>query len=330
MANQPAQKVEYTECFVAFIDLWGFKKLVQASEKEPQTLATLVSALNRIALDAPQSTHTKAQRDEEGQLVGYRTWVLQVRPFSDCICLFIPTAAGRLPWLLSSIRYIHDRMLELGVCVRGAVTIGGMFWDDSWGAIPPEIQKQLRDQQFRRFGQSPPEEMPKQDDPRLVYAAGAQGFPITLGPGLVEAYGLESGKAGYPRVIASESLQKYLLQHGGERAFPLTSPSPEDSGIPIRTFFRTDTDGIQFLDVLHAKVARQDTERITREQHPDGTTTWRWEQKTTSGQEIARLARALAEKALMEPLPDEIKAKYERLRDYAAQAAEEHPDAEGQ
>lgn len=329
MAEKSVQGIEYTECFVAFIDLWGFKDLVEQSEKNPAMLATLVSALNRIALDTQQSVHTKAQRDEKGKLVGYRTWVLQVRPFSDCICLFIPTATGYLPWLLRSIRSIHDRMMELGVCIRGAVTIGGMLWEESWGATPPEIQRQLRDQQFRKFGQSPPEEMLKQDDSRIVYEAGSHGFPITLGPGLVEAYGLESGKAVYPRVIASESLLEYLSQHGEERAFPFTSPSPEDSDIPIRVFFRTDADGIHFLDLLHEKVDRQYTTRIVREDDPSGTA-WRWEYQTISRGEVARLARTLAEKTLMQPLPEKIRVKYEWLRAYASQAGDERLDPEGQ
>jgi hypothetical protein len=330
MSQIPQDSPQYTECFVAFIDILGFRTLVKDSERDPELIATLVTALNRIALDTPQATFTKAQRDEAGQLEGYNTWVLQVRPFSDCICLFLPRVAGRLSWLLSSIRYIHDRMLELGVCIRGAVTIGGMYWEDTWGEEPPGLQNELRTEHFKAFGQSPPPATTQEVDPGVVYQADAGGFPITLGPGLVEAYELETKRAVYPRVIASESLHEYLDQHGGERAFPLTSPSPEDSGIPIRTFFRTDTDDIQFLDLLHPKVARQDTERITREQDSDGTTTWRWEQKTASGHEIARLASALAEKALKQPLSDEIRAKYEWLRSYASQAGDGNLDPEGQ
>jgi len=329
MAKQQIEEIMYTECFVAFIDILGFKSLVKASQSDPTLVATLVTALNRIALDTPQSTFTKAQHNDAGSLPRYKTWVLQVRPFSDCICLFLPTEAGRLTWLLRSVRYIHDRMLELGVCIRGAITIGGMYWDDTWGGTTSALTNKLIDQQFKTVGQSPPQSPLEREPSDVLYQAGTAGFPITLGPGLVEAYELENSAAVYPRVIASASLAHYLFQNGTESAFPLTSPSPEDLGIPLREFFQTSEDGLQFLHFLHERIDRQDTERIKRQTNADGTTTWRWEHRTTSWSEVLALANDLADTQLNGKLPDAVLAKYGWLKNYATRSAQSQPTAGG-
>ncbi len=323
MARQPEEQIRYTECFVAFIDLLGFKSLVKESEDDPAMIATLVSALNRIVVDTPQYTHTRARRDEHEELVGYDTCVLQTRPFSDCICLFAPTSAGRLSWLLSSIRYVHDRMLELGVCVRGAVTIGGMYWDPSWGADVPELQRKLRDQQFRTFGQQPPQEEPnEQPDSNVLYEASTTGFPITLGPALVEAYELERDVAVYPRVIASDGLKQYLETEGSAPAFPLASPSPSKCKLPVNNFFRTHCDGCFFVDLLHPDIDRNDTERIVRTTGDDGSVTMRWERRGNTHAEVLANVHRLVESSLSRrDCPKKIRAKYEWLRSYADSAA---------
>ena len=318
MTNGLNKKLDYRECFVAFIDILGFKEFVKESQNNPETVAILVNALNRIALDTPQSTHTKARRDDEGKFLGYDTSVLQVRPFSDCVCLFIPVAPKKLAWLLRSVRYIHDRMLELGVCIRGAITIGGMYWDDVWGAKSSEIQKELANQQFKMVGQVPPQTETAESSSDVLYEADAGGFPITLGPGLVNAYSLETSAAVYPRVIAGSSLTEYLQNNEAEKAFPLTGPSPEDSRIPLNTFFRQSEDGLLFLDLLHSNIDRQDTERIIRQSNSDGPPTWRWERKISSHSDIVTLAHDLATKQLSENLPDSVKAKYGWLKNYAS------------
>ena len=324
MTQQQSKEAQYTECFVAFIDLLGFKDLVKKSETDPAMIATLAKALNRIALDTPQSTHAKVQRDQAGQPVGYKTCVLQVRPFSDCVCLFVPTAAERLPWLLRSVRYIHDRMLELGICIRGAITIGWMYWDDTWGATPPALHEKLCNQQFN--GQSPSQTNSQNNQSDVLYQADAGGFPITFGPALVEAYTLEQEKARYPRVIASANLVQYLRKNGSAPAFPLTAPSSADSGIPVSEFFRRDSDDVRFLDLLHEKIERKDTERITQEVNADGTKTWRWEHRTTSWSDVVRLAKELADSKLEEL--ERVHEKYVWLKSYAAESAGNQSKAE--
>ncbi|HNO77157.1 MAG TPA: hypothetical protein PKN33_03770 [Phycisphaerae bacterium] len=328
MTDHHVEQMQYTECFVAFIDVLGFKSLVKDSQSNPETIATLVRALNRIALDTPQSTFTKAKRDSAGNLLGYDTWVLQVRPFSDSICLFIPAASGRLARLLRSVRYIHDRMLELSVCIRGAITIGGMYWDDTWGKTLSKLQEELRDRQFKAFGQIPPQSSSRESPTDIVYQEGMSGFPVTLGPGLIEAYELESTKAIYPRVIASDSLVQYLDANGTSEAFPFTSPATDGSTISIRESFREDTDSIRFLDVLHEHIDRQDTERITRGTNSDGTAVWTWEHRTRSRSDIVALMHALADKRLSEDLSEAVHDKYKWLKNFASASPNVGPNAE--
>jgi hypothetical protein len=230
--------------------------------------------------------------------------------------LFIPTDANRLSWLLAAIRYIHDRMLELGICVRGAVTIGAMYWDKSWGARPSELHAGLIAGQFRKFGQVPPDLSSPTDDPAVAYDAKALGFPITLGPGLVEAYGLESNRAKHPRVIASESLREYLKHHGDESSTSLTSPTPADSLIPISTFFRTDGDGEVFFDVLHPSIDRNDTERITHKLDHNNLRILEWERRDRTHDQILTLASEVAGVQMAKSLPEKVRESYEWLQGY--------------
>lgn len=315
----------YTECFAAFIDLLGFRSLVKASEQNAETVATLVAALNRIGLETPSPTHLKARHSANGEIAGYDTWVVQVRPFSDCVCLFIPTEGGRLPWLLNSIRYIHDRMLELGGCIRGAVTIGGMYWERSWGSAMPTVQRQLRDWQFRVFGQEPPEEPAERTESDVLYEAGKAGFPITLGPALVEAYELERDVAIYPRVIASNKLRSWLNEHGNDSAFPLTLPtSGAKAQLPLSGFFRTGDDALPFLDLLHPDCARNDTERIVRTIEDDAAQVLRWERSGQTHKDVMANVDRVVQLALNQPdCPEKIRVKYEWLRSYAVRVRQE-------
>lgn len=323
MSDHVFGESHYTECFLAFVDALGFRTFVNKSEGQPEKIAVLVKALTRIGGGIPVSTHLKAQNDEESQ---YGTHVLQVRPFSDCVCLFVPVATNRLPYLLRSVRYIHDRMLELGVCIRGAITVGGMHWDRSWGSTVPELHRKLRDHLFLMFGQQPPrDESENSPDPSVLYETDVTSFPITLGPALVTAEKLEREYAHNPRVIASDEFAHWLEEHGSESAFPLAK-----SQHPIKAFFRTlaNDDGRQFFDVLHPDIVRNDTERIVQTTEADGRTTIHWERSTRGCADVMADIDRLIEKTLScAGCADDVRLKYEWLKSYVAEVRAEHSSA---
>jgi len=173
-----------------------------------------------------------------------KQWTLQVQAFSDCVVLFIPTETRMLSWLLASIRRLHDRLLRLGVPVRGGITIGGMHWEDEWSAEEP--------------GKTDVDTTPT---------------PVAFGPGLVAAYDLENATAVYPRMLISSSLYDHIEEQN-LKAFPL-GPAP------LLGYCRQDFDGLYHFDVLHPKINRQDVIAI-EDDGEDGTSIRRWIRDKTS------------------------------------------------
>jgi hypothetical protein len=107
---------KYTECYVAFLDILGFKKLVNRSEKNTKVLSALIDGLTKMANLRPPTVHEKRYLQYRGaKCVGVgnmQRWVTQVRAFSDCVAIFIPTETQALADILRKVRYLHDGLLE--------------------------------------------------------------------------------------------------------------------------------------------------------------------------------------------------------------------------
>jgi len=232
--NQTAT-VQYTECYLAFLDIMGVKTLVEDSSKA----ASLVGLVNSLAshetrgLDPWRSMIFTGTDPATGNI---RAWTLQVRPFSDCIVLFVPTETQGLSWLLEKVRYLHDSVISMGFTMRGAVVINGMYWDNSWSEMSSSPVGQTAKVHNRA------------QDEKISY--------ITLGPAIVEAYLLESKRAIYPRIIFSDKLVAHI-DTSCKRAFPLTSGDPSTSHRPLRDFLQKDDDGTVFFHVLSKHMDRQ-------------------------------------------------------------------------
>lgn len=291
MAKQ-TDEMRYTECFVAFIDVLGFGDAVRRSVDEPELLKKLARATNFMA-DMPSGTKT-SRRDNGDGTVTEREWRVQTRAFSDTVVTFMPTETGSISQMLFMVRYLHDRMLELKLCMRGAVTIGGMYWNDAWSNGRSD---QRRDQS------------------KIPYQRGGWEFPVTLGPGLIEAYRLESECAIYPRILISDSLHQYFTNKQIE-CTPFGPYQPPDR--LLTDFIRTDADGLRFLDLLHPEIMRNDTERIVRQPASDGKFSITWERDGGTHQRVMRNVHALIDEAVAHAChPEKIRAKYEWLRTYA-------------
>jgi len=77
---------------------------------------------------------------------------------------------------------------------------------------------------------------------------------VVFGPALVEAYGLESKTAVYPRVVLSKDARDLALHH-------CTYYRPNDSA-PQNTELLVDSDGLCFVDYLRASVGHFDDARV--------------------------------------------------------------------
>jgi len=86
----------------------------------------------------------------------------------------------------------------------------------------------------------------------------------------------------------------------------------------LADFIRTDADGLQFLDLLHPEITRNDTERIVRQPTNDGTFSINWERDGSTHQSVMRNVHTLIGEAVAHAgYPEKIRAKYEWLQTYA-------------
>lgn len=223
MPRQQHDVEGYRECYVAFLDILGFKELVFRSESNPE----LLGRLSRL-------TAVSAQLKPGAKQTHLGLCPMQTRSFSDCVAVFTPTRPGAgfandgLVQLLFVVRFIHDEVLKLETCVRGAVTIGKMYWHPQWSCAA--------------FA----------DDQATVAP-----LPLTFGPGLVAAYELESKRAKVPRVLVDKALCRKVTGDTSPNAYPFGK-----DGTPLSAYLRQDADGEHHLDLLHRDVTRSDDESM--------------------------------------------------------------------
>lgn len=160
--------IKYVKCFVAFLDMLGFRSKVIESRDNAKTLEILLDSLKICG--GFQNEGKKAINDS-GEI---RTISVQSRFFSDSIVFFLKENPKDLAQLFLIIRYLQDRLWEKGICLRGAITVGDMYWP----------------------------------------VANHKGVNITLGPAVIETHKLESQIAIYPRILVNKILQKYIAQNG--------------------------------------------------------------------------------------------------------------------
>lgn len=116
--------IEYKDCFVVFLDILGFESKVIDSQSNTGALKVLVDSLD-ICGAFPSGG--KKEIDSQGQ----RIISVQSRFFSDSIVFFMQKKPEGISQLFFMTRYLQDRLWEKGICLRGAIALGGMHWDDS-------------------------------------------------------------------------------------------------------------------------------------------------------------------------------------------------------
>jgi hypothetical protein len=198
-----SESFKYEDCFIAFLDILGFKNKVIDSQHTSGILKILIDSLN-ICGAFPSGGKKVSTASNTN-----RTISIQSRFFSDTIVFFSKINKEDISHLFLIIRYLQDRLWEKGICLRGAVTNGGMYW------------------------------------PSTNYKEGN----IIVGPGLIDAYKLESEVAIYPRILVSQELRGYI--NGKEiDAFPFGQSGR------LKDFIRQDKDEQFFLDLLNRQITR--------------------------------------------------------------------------
>lgn len=269
---------EYQDCYVAFLDVLGFRQLVERSVDHPALLLQ-ISGITTLAA----SPRSGVKQTSLGPCP------MQVRAFSDSIVVFTPAqhangnACNPLAQLCFVVRYLHDRILELDACIRGGITVGKMYWHPSWSDAASTPKRGSR---------------------------GAQ--PITFGPGLNAAYDLENQKGSPPRVLVSDTIQNVATtQH--MQAWPFAG-----HGTMLQHVFRTDPVGKKaHLDLLNARVVRYDGEKM-RTSSGGFTVTWKTMAGSGHGKTLARARALAQAGVKVNAACERVRPKYEWLRDYCA------------
>jgi hypothetical protein len=282
MAKRDAQAVpdeQYRQCFVAFLDILGFRSLIARIAGDPDLLHQL-SSITALAV--------RPGSGEKRTSLG--PCLIQTRAFSDCVVVFTPSEPmtgerlhpNPLAQLLFVVRYFHDQALELGVCIRGGVSVGPMYWHETWS------------------------------DPQACPPRGSPGsLPLTFGQGLIDAYKLESEVAKVPRVVVSGP----VFEHARTRRLSADPFAKTEHDEPLTNFIQHDRDAVAFLDLLHRDVTRSRDEKLTT--LDDGFTV-EWLQHDSSHAEVMGRCERLAEEQLATDPEASVRSKYEWLRRYVA------------
>ncbi len=119
------KKVKYENCFVAFLDILGFKDKVFETKKDDKLLDTLIKSL-RINQYFTQSNKKEVGNNTKKKKIEIRSYF-----FSDSFVFMMKENKEDLVHLFLIIRYLQDRFWENDLCFRGAITKGKMYWPKS-------------------------------------------------------------------------------------------------------------------------------------------------------------------------------------------------------
>lgn len=105
----------YSDRAVGFIDILGFGELVKRAHNNPELRQQIIAALEEVR--SVRNAHFgKAE--------------LRTHNFSDSLILSATNDELGIVMLLASIKTLIYKLLDLGIFVRGAVTVGGVYHDD--------------------------------------------------------------------------------------------------------------------------------------------------------------------------------------------------------
>ncbi len=149
---------------------------------------------------------------------------------------------------------------------------------------------------------------------RGAITVGKMYFPkkeenVLIGPGLVEAYKLESEIAIYPRIVVDEKLVEYI-KNKNIKGSPFLEK--QNDGFLINGI-KKDKDGIYFLDLLNRKVLRKIGENIINE-NKRFSIVWNRESKSNYERIIGEVEE-IVEKNI-NSTDEKVKQKYEWLKSY--------------
>lgn len=198
-------KIEYESCFVAYIDILGFKKKVHDTEKNSELLGNLIKSMRvneYFTRSSEKDITTKGKRKIE-----IRSYF-----FSDSFVFIMRENKADLPHLFLIIRYLQDRFWENNLFFRGAITKGKMYWpnDRKENIIlgPAMIKAYELESQIAIF----PRIVISRELSEYIDKQGIEAFPISINKNKLK----EFIKEDEDRVLFFDILNPNITRKNGE------------------------------------------------------------------------------------------------------------------
>ncbi len=132
--------LKYDKRLVAFVDILGFKEIVKQSEKDSTKIELIYSVLKYLKnWETPENWDLKfVEIEEDAQKKGIRNFEIRGKTnctaFSDSIVISVRVDDNineMASTLIVNLAYIGAVLLEKGILIRGAITIGDLIQEDN-------------------------------------------------------------------------------------------------------------------------------------------------------------------------------------------------------
>jgi hypothetical protein len=179
----------YSERYVAFIDILGFREIVKRSEADPRLYEALVKTLSEIHAREP--------------LGGEETVDFQFQTFSDSIVISAASSKIGLAYLLNSIHSLTLGLMQESLLIRGGIAKGKLYHEKGVMFGPAFIQAYEIEQtianyprvilskqtyeDFRASGLEPSSVMLSEDGPPCLNIFGGLKFLLSRDDTRLEA-----------------------------------------------------------------------------------------------------------------------------------------------
>ena len=114
------ENIEYTECFLVYLDILGIKKLVSEFDNKQELIKNLINVLkiNTKFVNSNQKMTTAGN-------INIRSWY-----FSDSFVFLMKDQPENLSHLFLIVRYLQDRLFGEGYLLRGAIVKEKMYYPE--------------------------------------------------------------------------------------------------------------------------------------------------------------------------------------------------------
>ena len=114
------ENIEYSECFLVYLDILGITKLVSEFDKKPELIKDLrnILKINSIFVNSTQKGTSAGN-------INIRSWY-----FSDSFVFLMKDNPENLSHLFLIVRYLQDRLFREGYLLRGAIVKEKMYYPE--------------------------------------------------------------------------------------------------------------------------------------------------------------------------------------------------------